>query len=105
MATGPSWPTLRARPTRSAASGAWWVKERELRGSTGISGNADYQRLCKETAMRTWVDVMMVTTAVAAMTLGCSQQSGTAVVIEDKVYTGTPASVPVKAGIGHGEVQ
>ncbi len=54
--------------------------------------------------MRTWVSVMMVTTAVAAMTLGCSQQSGTAVVIEDKVYTVTPASVTVKAGIVTGEV-
>jgi len=54
--------------------------------------------------MRTWVGVMMVTTAVAAMTLGCSQQSGTAVVIEDKVYTVTPASVTVKAGIVTGEV-
>jgi hypothetical protein len=39
------------------------------------------------------------------MTLGCSQQgSGTAVVIEDKVYTVTPASVNVKAGIVTGEV-
>ncbi len=50
-----------------------------------------------------WVGVT-VTTAVAAMTLGCSQQSGTAVVIEDKVYTVTPASVTVKAGIVTGEV-
>jgi hypothetical protein len=47
---------------------------------------------------------MMVTTAVAAMTLGCSQQSGTAVMIEDKVYTVTPASVKVKAGIVTGDV-
>ena len=40
-----------------------------------------------------------------AMTLGCSQQpSGTAVMIEDKVYTVTPASVTVKAGIVTGEV-
>ena len=54
--------------------------------------------------MWTWVGVMMVTTAVAVMTLGCSQQSGTAVVIEDKVYTVTPASVTVKAGIVTGEV-
>ena len=52
-----------------------------------------------------WVGVTIVTTAVAAMTLGCSQQpSGTAVVIEDKVYTVTPASVTVKAGIVTGEV-
>src|SRR3990170_8248335 len=106
MATGLSWPTLRARPTRSAASGAWRVEEGELRGSTGISGpesrggaprranvttaNADCQRFCERAAMRTWVGVMMVTMAAAAVTIGCSQQPGTAVVIEDKVYTVTP---------------
>jgi hypothetical protein len=50
-----------------------------------------------------WVGVMMVT-MVAAMSLGCSQQSGTAVIYEDKVYTVTPASVQVKAGIVTGEV-
>jgi hypothetical protein len=54
--------------------------------------------------MWTGVRVMMVTAAVVGMTLGCSQQSGTAVVIEDKVYTVTPASVTVKAGIVTGEV-
>ena len=55
--------------------------------------------------MWNWVGVMMVTTAVAAMTLGCSQQpSGTAAVIEDKTYTVTPASVKVKAGIVTGDV-
>jgi hypothetical protein len=55
--------------------------------------------------MGKWVGVMMVTTAVAAMTLGCSQQSsGPAVVIEDKVYTVTPAAVKVKAGIVTGNV-
>jgi len=41
---------------------------------------------------------------VAAMTLGCSQPSGPAAVIEDKVYTVTPASMTVKAGIVTGEV-
>src|SRR3990172_3623485 len=52
-----------------------------------------------------WVGVTITATAVAAMTLGCSQQpSGTAVVIEDKTYTVTPASVTVKAGILTGEV-
>ena len=52
-----------------------------------------------------WVRVTIVATAVAAMTLGCSQQpSGTATVIEDKTYTVTPASVAVKAGILTGEV-
>jgi len=52
-----------------------------------------------------WVGVMMVT-MVAAMTLGCSQQpSGPPVVIEDKVYTVTPASMTVKAGILTGEVK
>ena len=52
-----------------------------------------------------WVGVTAVATAVAAMTLGCSQQpSGTAAVIEDKTYTVTPASVAVKAGILTGEL-
>jgi hypothetical protein len=52
-----------------------------------------------------WVGVMMVTAAVAAITLGCSQQpAGTAAVIEDKVYTVTPAAVKVKAGIVTGDV-
>jgi hypothetical protein len=52
-----------------------------------------------------WVGVVVVTTAMAAMTLGCSQQpAGTAAVIEDKVYTVTPAAVKVKAGIVTGDV-
>jgi len=50
-----------------------------------------------------WVGMMMVT-MVAAMSLGCSQPSGTAVIYEDKVYTVTPASVQVQAGIVTGEV-
>ena len=51
------------------------------------------------------VGVTIVATAVAGMTLGCSQQqSGTGSVIEDKTYTVTPASVKVKAGIVTGEV-
>ena len=56
--------------------------------------------------MWTRVGVLMVTAAVVAISLSCSQkQSGTAaVVIEDKVYTVTPASVKVKAGIVTGEV-
>ena len=55
--------------------------------------------------MWTWVGVTIMTAAVAAMTLGCSQQpSGTAAVIEDKTYTVTPASVTVKAGIVTGDV-
>lgn len=42
--------------------------------------------------------VTIVATAVAAMTLGCSQQpSGTATVIEDKTYAVTPASVKDQA--------
>jgi hypothetical protein len=58
----------------------------------------------KEAAMWKGVGVGMVT-MVTAMTLGCSQQaSGPAVVIEDKVYTVTPASVQVKAGIVTGDV-
>lgn len=52
-----------------------------------------------------WVGVTIAAAAVAAMTLGCSQQpSGTATVIEDKVYTVTPAAVKVKAGIVTGDV-
>ncbi len=52
-----------------------------------------------------WVGVTILATAVAGMTLGCSQQpSGTAAVIEDKIYTVTPASVAVKAGIVTGEL-
>jgi len=52
-----------------------------------------------------WVGVTITATAVAAMTLGCSQQpSGTAAVIEDKIYTVTPPSVNGKAGIPAGEV-
>ncbi len=52
-----------------------------------------------------WLGVTIVTTAVAAITLGCSQQpSGPQVVIEDKTYTVTPASVTVKSGILTGEV-
>ncbi len=54
--------------------------------------------------MWTWLGVMMVPAVVTAMTLGCSQQSGTAVLIEDKTYTVTPAAVTVKAGIVTGEV-
>ena len=48
----------------------------------------------------------ILATAVAALTLGCSQQqtSGTAAVIEDKTYTLTPASVKVKAGVLTGEL-
>ena len=52
-----------------------------------------------------WVGVTTVATAVAAMTLGCSEQpSGTGAVIEDKTYTVTPTSVKVKAGIVTGEI-
>jgi hypothetical protein len=55
--------------------------------------------------MRNWVGVTIVATAVAMMTLGCSREpSGTGAVIEDKVYSVTPASVDVKAGIVTGEV-
>jgi len=52
-----------------------------------------------------WVGVTILTTAAAGMTLGCSEQpSRTAAVIEDKIYTVTPAAVKVKAGIVTGEV-
>ena len=56
--------------------------------------------------MAKWVGVLMGTLAVLAGTLGCSQQpSGPQVVIEDKVYTVTPASMTVKAGILTGDVK
>jgi len=51
-----------------------------------------------------WVGVTVVVAAMAAMTLGCSQSSGPAVVIEDKVYTVTPAGITVQAGIVTGNV-
>jgi hypothetical protein len=52
-----------------------------------------------------WKVGAFVVPAVVAMTLACSQQpSGPQVVIEDKTYTVTPASVTVKAGIVTGGV-
>ncbi len=55
--------------------------------------------------MLKWMGLTVLVAAVAEMALGCSQQpSGTAAVVEDKVYTVTPASVQVKAGIVTGEV-
>jgi hypothetical protein len=70
-----------------------------------MTASAEDWRLGKETTMSRWIGLTIAAGAVAAMTLGCSQQgSGTAVVIEDKVYTVTPASVNVKAGIVTGEV-
>jgi len=54
--------------------------------------------------MRTVMGVMMVT-AVAAGIYGCAPKPpGVTAVIEDKVYTVSPASVTVKAGIVNGEV-
>ena len=48
---------------------------------------------------------MLVTAAGAAMAFGCSPRLEVpAVVIEDKVFTATPASVQPKAGIVTGEV-
>ena len=52
-----------------------------------------------------WKVGAFVVPALVAMTLACSQQpSGPQVVIEDKVYTVTPASMTVKAGIVTGAV-
>jgi len=69
-----------------------------------VTPNAEDQRLGRETTMSKWIGVTILAAAVGVMTLGCSQQSGTAAVIEDKTYTVTPASVKVKAGIITGEV-
>lgn len=53
--------------------------------------------------MRTAISLMIVT-AVAAASFGCAQQATPIAVIEDKVYTVTPASATVNAGIVTGEV-
>ncbi len=48
---------------------------------------------------------MLVITAGAAMTVGCAQKAQVAApVIEDKVFTVTPVSVQLKAGIVAGEM-
>ena len=48
---------------------------------------------------------MLVTTVLVAMTVGCTQKEQVAAaVIEDKVFTVTPVSVQVKAGILTGEM-
>ena len=53
----------------------------------------------------TRASLMVVSAAVAAMTVGCSpQQSAVAAVIKDKVYMVTPDSLKVVAGIVTGEV-
>ena len=77
-----------------------------LRQANVTTTSADCQRLCEEqAAMWKWVGVTILTTAAVGMTLGCSEQpSRTAAVIEDKIYTVTPAAVKVKAGIVTGEV-
>jgi len=55
--------------------------------------------------MSRWIGLTIVGGAMAVITAGCSQgPSGTAAVIEDKIYTVTPAAVNVKAGIVTGEV-
>jgi len=54
--------------------------------------------------MRTWTGVMMAT-AVAATIVGCAPKSAVSTaLIEDKVYSVTPASVAVKTGIVTGEL-
>ena len=48
---------------------------------------------------------MLVTTVLAAMTVGCAPKAQVAAaVIEDKVFTVTPVSVQLKAGIVAGEM-
>lgn len=54
--------------------------------------------------MRIWTTTLMAC-AVAAAMLGCAPKvPGTAAVIEDKVYTVTPATMTVKAGIVQAEI-
>jgi hypothetical protein len=51
------------------------------------------------------VGAVVLAAAMAATTVGCSQQpSAVAAVIKDKVYTVTPASMKVNAGIVTGEI-
>ncbi len=72
-----------------------------------LTASAEDRRLGKETMMSKWLGVTMVAGAVAvvALTAGCAQGPATAAAtVEDKVYTVTPASVNVKAGIVTGEV-
>ncbi len=53
----------------------------------------------------TRASLIVVSTAVAAITLGCSQQpAAVAPTISDKVYSVTPDALKVKAGIVSGEV-
>lgn len=55
--------------------------------------------------MSTWIGLMVLATAVAAMALGCGQQpAATAAVIEEKTYTVTPAAMKVAIGIVTGDV-
>ena len=54
--------------------------------------------------MRIWTSILMAC-AVAAAVLGCAPKTpGTVAVIEDKVYTVTPATMTVKAGIVQAEI-
>jgi hypothetical protein len=55
--------------------------------------------------MWTRIGLVAMLASIAAANFGCAPPvTGTVVVIEDKVYTVTPASVTVKAGIVSGEV-
>jgi hypothetical protein len=59
----------------------------------------------KEIAMWTRIGLIAVLAPIAAANFGCAPPAtGTTMQIEDKVYTVTPASVTVKAGIVTGEV-
>jgi hypothetical protein len=104
-----------ARPGRPAARGNSdrdAEQRRETEGGipadpTARSG-VNFPNRLKETAMKTatWMraSVVVISGAVAAMSLGCSpQSSAVAAVVNDKVYSVTPASLKVKAGIVSGE--
>ena len=54
--------------------------------------------------MRTWIGGVMLTAAIVIL-VGCTQKPyGPVAVIEDKVYTVTPTTLPVKSGIVVGEL-
>jgi hypothetical protein len=94
-----------------------WEAEGGILGGPAARGGVSSPNQPKETALETamettmataaWMraSVLAVVAAVAAMSLGCSpQSSAVAAVVKDKVYSVTPASIKVKAGIVSGEV-
>jgi hypothetical protein len=94
-----------------------WEAEGGNLGSPAARSGAGSPRQLEETAMAatmettmataTWMraSLLTVVAGVAAMSLGCSpQSSAVAAVVKDKVYSVTPTSLTVKAGIVSAQV-